>query len=64
MMPEITRLWSTRLAPGWFFGRCGSIAAHCSSLNQNSALIATSMTVATPNHDLPTSIKLLIGFEP
>ncbi len=35
--PEITRRSSTRRAPGWFFGRCGSIAAHASSDNQNSA---------------------------
>jgi hypothetical protein len=37
-MPEITRRSSTRLAPGWFLGRCGSIAAHASSDNQNSAM--------------------------
>jgi hypothetical protein len=34
-MPEITRRSSTRRAPGWFFGKCGSIAAHASSDNQN-----------------------------
>lgn len=34
-MPEITRRSSTRRAPGWFFGRCGSIAAHAASDNQN-----------------------------
>jgi hypothetical protein len=27
---------STRRAPGRFFGKNGSIFAHCSSLNQNS----------------------------
>jgi hypothetical protein len=32
-MPEITRL-----APGWFLARCGPIAAHASSDNQNSAM--------------------------
>lgn len=30
-IPEITRRSSTHLAPGWFFGRCGSITAHASS---------------------------------
>ena len=34
-MPLITRRSSTRRAPGWFFGNCGSIAAQASSLNQN-----------------------------
>ena len=34
-MPEITRRSSTRRAPGWFFGKCGSIAAHAASDNQN-----------------------------
>jgi hypothetical protein len=33
-MPEITRRSSTRLAPGWFLGRCGSIVAHASSDSQ------------------------------
>jgi len=27
-----------RGAPGWFLGKCGSIAAHASSDNQNSAI--------------------------
>jgi hypothetical protein len=35
MMPEITLRSSTRRAPGWFFGKCGSIAVHASSDNQN-----------------------------
>src|SRR5829696_8551578 len=38
----ITRRSSTLRAPGWFFGRCGSIAAQASSLNQNSLLILAS----------------------
>jgi hypothetical protein len=36
-MPEITRRSSTRRAPGWFFGKCGSIAAYASFDTQNSA---------------------------
>ncbi len=36
-MPEITRRSSTLRAPGWFLGRCGSTAAHCSLDSQNSA---------------------------
>src|SRR5690606_35206348 len=35
MMPEITLRSSTRRAPGWFFGRWGSIARHASSDSQN-----------------------------
>jgi hypothetical protein len=34
-MPEMTRRSSTRRAPGWFFGKCGSIADQASSDNQN-----------------------------
>jgi hypothetical protein len=35
MIPlKLSRL-SLRSGPGWFAGRCGSIFAHCSSLNQN-----------------------------
>lgn len=35
MMPDRTRQSPTRRAPGWFFGRCGSITAHGSSVSQN-----------------------------
>jgi hypothetical protein len=35
MMPLITRRSSTLWAPDWFFGKSGSIAAHCRSDNQN-----------------------------
>jgi hypothetical protein len=35
MMPEITLRSSTRHAPDWFFGKCGSIATHASSDSQN-----------------------------
>jgi hypothetical protein len=34
-MPDITRRSSTRRASGWFLGKCGSIADHASSDNQN-----------------------------
>ncbi len=62
-MPEITRRSSTRRAPGWFFGRRGSIAAHCSSVSQNSMLvIASAAPPSRRNHDLPTAIKHVIGF--
>jgi hypothetical protein len=37
---EIIRRSSTRRAPGWFFGRCDSIAAQASSNNQSSAIPA------------------------
>jgi len=39
----MTRRSSTLRAPGWFFGRCGSIAAHASSSNQKSLLIIASV---------------------
>jgi hypothetical protein len=35
MMPEITLRSSTLRAPGWFFGKCGSITAHAPSESQN-----------------------------
>ena len=38
-MPEITRRSSTRGAPGRPYGRCGSIAAQASSLNQYISLM-------------------------
>src|ERR1043166_3029409 len=41
-MPEITRRSSTRRAPGWFVGRCGSIADHAWSDSQNNDPIHTS----------------------
>jgi hypothetical protein len=34
-MPLSTRRSSTRRAPGWFLGRCDSIAVHCAWLSQN-----------------------------
>jgi hypothetical protein len=34
-MPLITRRLSTRRGPVWTIGRCGSIAAYCTSLSQN-----------------------------
>jgi hypothetical protein len=37
MMREITHRSSTCHAPGWFFGKCGSIAHHASSDSQNNA---------------------------
>jgi hypothetical protein len=36
MIPLITRLSSTRRAPGWLLGKSGSITAHASSESQNS----------------------------
>jgi len=64
-MPEITRRSSTLRAPGWFFGKCGSIAAHASSDNQNNApcqclpMIHLAHGSGKSHH-----IKPLIGFEP
>lgn len=65
MMPEMTRRSSTRRAPGWFLGRCGSIAAHCSSLSQKSPLMIPSISLPHQgNHDLPIAIKMLIECGP
>jgi hypothetical protein len=35
MIPLKIRRSSLRRGPGWLVGKCGSIFAHCSSLNQN-----------------------------
>src|SRR5881398_3214799 len=35
MIPLKMRRSSLRLGPGWLKGKCGTIFAHCSSLNQN-----------------------------
>jgi hypothetical protein len=40
-MPEMTRRSSTRRAPGWFFGKCGSIADQASSDNQTTIAISS-----------------------
>jgi hypothetical protein len=45
-MPEITRRSSTRRAPGWLLGRCGPIAVHALSNNQNSAI--SHLPLSTP----------------
>lgn len=39
MMPLITRLSFTRRAPGWFFDKRGSIAAHALSESQYSTAV-------------------------
>jgi len=38
-MPLSTLRSSTRSGPVWTIGKCGSITCHCSSLNQNDALM-------------------------
>jgi hypothetical protein len=45
-----TRRSSTRLAPGWFFGKSGSITAHCRSSSQNSLAITQAPLVDSLNH--------------
>ena len=60
-MPEITRRSSTRRAPGWFFGRCGSIAAYASSDNQNNAALPPSIAGSAESESLSVLMKL-IGF--
>jgi hypothetical protein len=67
MMPEITRRSSTRRAPGWFFGKCGSIAAHASSYNQNNKRdISNSLLLQgrLPESMCTLTFKRLIGFGP
>jgi hypothetical protein len=67
MMPEITLRSSTRRAPGWFLGKCGSIETHASSDNQNNERDITNALL--PQRRLPESMcaqnfKRLIGFGP
>lgn len=51
--------------PGWFFGTYGSIAAHCSSFNQNSLLVEPSiLPMDGVNHDLPLLLEYLIECRP
>jgi hypothetical protein len=67
MMPEITRRSSTRRAPGWFFGKCGSIAVHASSDNQNNERDISKglLLQRRPSESMHAPIfKRLIGFEP
>jgi hypothetical protein len=63
MMPEITRRSSTRRAPGWFFGKCGSIAAYASSDNQNNAIHRLHRHATGESGSSPQTNRL-IGFEP
>lgn len=60
----ITRRSSTRLAPGWFLGRCGSIAIHASSDNQNSDAMITSFAPAGGESENRANLNPLIGFGP
>ena len=60
-MPEMTRRSSTRRGPGWFVGRCGTIAAHCVSDNQNKALMIPPPDGASESQ-FPYDLNWLIGF--
>jgi len=42
MIPLSIRRSSLRPGPGWLRGKCGSIFAHCSSLNQNKFSVSDS----------------------
>ena len=67
MMPEITLRSSTRRAPGWFFGKCGSIAAHASSDSQNNEReISNGLLLQrrTPESMCEQIFKRLIEFGP
>lgn len=61
-MPLITRRSSTRRAPGWFFGRCRLIAAHCVSLSQN--LFAMATLHRSTGITFKNDINILIWFRP
>ena len=65
-MPEITRRSSTRRAPGWFFGKCGSIAAQAASDNQNidPAITQASHRGRPPESTQRSRIKQMIEFGP
>jgi hypothetical protein len=67
---EITRRSSTRRAPGWFLGKCGSITDHwvCESQNKR-AMHASNLMIESREPDLPLHIdtlhiNTLIGFGP
>jgi hypothetical protein len=60
-MPLITRRSSTRRGPVWTIGRCGSIAAHCTSLSQNTPDTVHPPLFARVNHR--TSLTS-IGYRP
>ncbi len=62
-MPEITLRSSTRGAPGWFFGKCGSIAFHASSYNQNNDIYRLHRHTLYESGS-PFKLNSLIGFEP
>jgi hypothetical protein len=65
MMPEITLRSSTRRAPGWFFGKCGSITAQASSDNQNNErdiLNSLLLQRRLPESMCAQIFKRLIGF--
>jgi hypothetical protein len=63
MIPEITRRSSTRRAPGWFLGKCGSIAAHWASESQNRwAIHASNLPIEGYESDLQPTINILIEF--
>lgn len=49
-MPLITRRSFTRRGPVWTIGRCGSIAAHCTSFSQNSRHTAHLPPFGRMNH--------------
>jgi len=60
MIPLMTRRSSMRSGPVWTIGRCGSIAAHCSSLSEK--LSATNQALLTSlNHNANVSS---IGYGP
>jgi len=62
-MPEITRRSSTRRSPGWFFGKCGSIADHASSDNQNNdPAMPEPPSTGDPLNQHGAEIKPLIEF--
>jgi hypothetical protein len=50
MIPLKIRRSSLRLGPGWLEGKCGTIFAHCSSLNQNkfASMAAVSQWLTKP----------------
>jgi hypothetical protein len=62
-MPKITRRLSARRAPGWFFGKRGSIAVYASFDIQNNAIYRLHHHILCSSASL-FQINSLIGFEP
>ena len=63
-MRDMTHRSSTRLAPGWLLGICGSIASHASSDNQNSPSRISRDPSPQVNQETRCESKYRLGLDP